>query len=756
MKKLLFLIALVFFMLPNANATLCFQETANVSICGSGSGGYWTSGDPYEPTHPAHYGYDANYNTFSSAAVGGSALTFMNYSIPINTTYVIWQVKFSSSVTLNYSLPKNCLNLTSKNITFQINSDMRTIPAIYLRCLAPTQWVDLDSGDSNGELYEEGVFWDNRTLSTPPTYGAPSVSGIYAGQHAYFQTPFFDDYGLSSFNFEFDNGNGTVYNTTVGNFNGTANIANASAVLNSTIGSVVRWRFYAFDSDGDMNVTPIQTFTIISGAPKWINLLTNSYFAGKTTTFSMQWIAASTTQLYAWIFEFDNGNGTLQNITKGVFTGTVNTSAVTLNLNSTIGSNIRWRFYANSTTNLTAFSGLSFNDSFRNVSSQFTFQTLGLQNCTTGNKTLQFFFYDEQTTLSVNATLGLSIVANDGVSNTTFNFNITGTNVSICRPIAGVLNADITSVYSYAGYSSRSYHANTSISNVAKNYSLYLLNTADSGELDISLKDNVGNPIAGYTLEIQRYFISTGAYITVAQIVTDYAGRGFTYVYQPAVKYQIIALDESGNVAKVFDNVIVDSSIQTGVLGSGAGIYALELTIGGELNQGFHQFGSISVSCTFDNSTTVLGCVVVDNTGATTSMQLDVSNLTINGWTRICTSSATGSSATLLCTIGDGWDKNLFQYSLILQNPDGTYFTAYSGTLDFRGMVINWGANGFLLTLFTFLTLAAIGAWNPVVALFLGGAGLVFAQVLGAFAVGQGTLIGILLVIVLLVWKSRA
>jgi len=87
-----------------------------------------------------------------------------------------------------------------------------------------------------------------------------------------------------------------------------------------------------------------------SGSLTWSGNTTNVSVAGYSTLFNATW-TANNSQLSVFVFEFDNGNGTLQNVTQETFTSS-NASVVRRVVNSTAGSVIRWRFYGNTTSGL--------------------------------------------------------------------------------------------------------------------------------------------------------------------------------------------------------------------------------------------------------------------------------------------------------------------------------------------------------------------------------------------------------------------
>ena len=108
---------------------------------------------------------------------------------------------------------------------------------------------------------------------------------------------------------------------------------------------------YAVDIGGNKNQTEERTVTIgaVDNFPQWFDNSTNSTIAGTSILHSVRW--TDDTALDGYIFSFDNGTGTFVNDSFVSMTGTNNHSNVTKTVNSTIGSIIRWRVYANDSTN---------------------------------------------------------------------------------------------------------------------------------------------------------------------------------------------------------------------------------------------------------------------------------------------------------------------------------------------------------------------------------------------------------------------
>lgn len=169
----------------------------------------------------------------------------------------------------------------------------------------------------------------------------------------------------------------------------------------------------------------------------------------------------------------------------------------------------------------------------------------------------------------------------------------------------------------------------------------------------------------------------------------------------------------------------------------------------------FTQSQSVTANCTFDNTTNTLSCMVNDSSKFAASARLVVKQMSGTGWLDTCDTTVSGSNASLSC-INSNLSKSLFGWYIELTNSDGSTFLAESGTFDYRSVVIAWGSSAYVFVLLLFVALCAIGSWNPPTLIFMGGLALIFAYLLGAFNVGWAGIVSVVLLVALLVWKTRA
>jgi hypothetical protein len=99
---------------------------------------------------------------------------------------------------------------------------------------------------------------------TPPTFSNISASSTTAGQTCTFSSEWNDNYGLSGYIF-YTNNTGVWMSTTWTTFSGTPSWANVTQTLNSNVGVVIGYYWYANNTNGLWTNTGIQTLTTTSG-----------------------------------------------------------------------------------------------------------------------------------------------------------------------------------------------------------------------------------------------------------------------------------------------------------------------------------------------------------------------------------------------------------------------------------------------------------------------------------------------------------
>lgn len=97
----------------------------------------------------------------------------------------------------------------------------------------------------------------------PPKWYSPSIDRtiIYQNDFVGFSTNWTDNRNLHEYIFSINQGAGW-FNYTPVSFSGLENISSRNLQIMAPPLNMVYWRYYAFDGSGNMNVTPIQNFTV--------------------------------------------------------------------------------------------------------------------------------------------------------------------------------------------------------------------------------------------------------------------------------------------------------------------------------------------------------------------------------------------------------------------------------------------------------------------------------------------------------------
>ena len=100
--------------------------------------------------------------------------------------------------------------------------------------------------------------------ATFPQWFDNSTNSTLAGTLIEHKVMWTDDVNLSGFIFSFDNGTGTFVDDAFVEMTGTNNFSSVSKVVNSTVGTTIRWKVSANDTSNNLNVTDIFSYTTTS------------------------------------------------------------------------------------------------------------------------------------------------------------------------------------------------------------------------------------------------------------------------------------------------------------------------------------------------------------------------------------------------------------------------------------------------------------------------------------------------------------
>lgn len=349
-------------------------------------------------------------------------------------------------------------------------------------------------------------------------------------------------------------------------------------------------------------------------------------------------------------------------------------------------------------------------------------------NCTSGNKTLNLNFFNENVpanSLITTAEVDLDYWISDKDNAREFLYKFTGgSSYSICIEPSITLYMDLYVQYSTtSGFTHRYYLFNQTISNVTQNISMYNFNTTTGvSDLKITARNiktyNALDQIVG---KLQRNYLSEGVWRTVQMDLSGDYGTIFFNVLEENTDYRLLYYDTNNNLLKQTETlkfVCVD------------GICDLTQLINPDVSVA--TTSAIVVSSVLDNSTNILSVTWTDPQANNNKVEVRVTKETLTGTSVICDVFQTGSSGSVNCDLSGFTDDVLL-----------TVLTSHSPYTPIKSAWISLGKNklssmislreGSFWTFGFMITSVAFGLFSPVGAIIAGLIGLIGIFFLGIF-----------------------
>ncbi|MBI3623719.1 hypothetical protein HY212_06610 [Candidatus Pacearchaeota archaeon] len=229
---------------------------------------------------------------------------------------------------------------------FSGSSILKTASSIF----SASQWqhiVIVETSGSGLTIYQNGTsFASLSSIVTGPFL--TSSTGFYIGVGSPGTTPVYLNSSLD--NFRIWNRSLSAAEVSQLYLDGKNGWSNSSTIVSQESSTSENWTCEVTPNDVISDGTTKINYTTILANPKWSSNSTNSTEAGSVVSHNVKW--DDDTALSGYTFSFDNGTGTFTNDSFIAMTGTTNWSNVTKVINSTAGSKIQWRVYANNSNNV--------------------------------------------------------------------------------------------------------------------------------------------------------------------------------------------------------------------------------------------------------------------------------------------------------------------------------------------------------------------------------------------------------------------
>lgn len=330
-----------------------------------------------------------------------------------------------------------------------------------------------------------------------------------------------------------------------------------------------------------------------------------------------------------------------------------------------------------------------------------------------------------------------------------YSFNAIGTNSSwaFCTNQNITYYTDAVISLEAAGYNPRNYYLNNQeYNNLTTNKSLYLLPDGNGTNVIIEVTNSGLSPLANYSVIIERYYASTGAYLEIFEDVTDDYGQVVPKLIENDVKYRFKFKNSQGTLVKQTSDMTIACRSTICVLP-----FVIEDT-----TDDFDRFTNVTDldwSLVFDNSTNIFTFSWTDNTGDTVTYRLYVQRVLFNGTTVICNSSTTSISSSLTC---DTSGIEATYIARAYRSVSGEESIVAVLNVKVGEVFDTYGFEGLIWTFILLMTMLAIGAFNPPLGVLLYNVGFIIMGLIGIVQFNLPIFFATNIIMVLFIWAYRS
>jgi hypothetical protein len=239
--------------------------------------------------------------------------------------------------------------------------------------------------DSSNNWRDTGIF----TLKTvwgdiqPPTYSNIQVNATVASNPALFSAYWQDQGGLSGYIFSTNN-TGSWVNDTMAGLIGLTGWAKTTKTLDADVGTVVGYRWYCVDANGNWNDTGIRTLTTTySAKPQYSHTSVSTTEQNRPSTFSSLW--TDDQELGGYIFG-TNATGGWMNDSFSSLSGKQGWANKTRNLPKAVGIRVEFQWWCSDSQGQWSTTGLQY--IITTPGQPPTYSNIGYNSTLAGNRTL--------------------------------------------------------------------------------------------------------------------------------------------------------------------------------------------------------------------------------------------------------------------------------------------------------------------------------------------------------------------------------
>lgn len=396
----------------------------------------------------------------------------------------------------------------------------------------------------------------------------------------------------------------------------------------------------------------------------------------------------------------------------------------------------------------------SSNYNFYNITRIQEVVSINLTSCTgisnRVNRTLDIFLLDEidNTNITGNLQVTFTVAHNSLSRRKNVSMNLTSKSIfNICiYPNWVAYNISSTITYLASNYGYRNYYLNDlSISNHSQNLFLYLINSTSSENIFIYIRDENDDPLRNYRVEALRYYPDEGISKTVQVEQTDYNGLVLMRLIPYTVFYNFIIKNSVGDIIGQTEPRLITQST-----------FYLRFNLRDDPIQQMEDVNNIAFTLRWDNASGSYTYTYSDASGITRDGCLLVEKLTTySGKVQQCYNCLSGTSGTIICTLGGNLTGTYTAFALINTTSEHSLITVDILTKNFDNAHLIFGLSGVFLAIILIGTISAFGMWNPAVAIGLCLLSLAISVMIGFVFLSFTSLVGIIILGIFFIIKMR-
>jgi len=278
-----------------------------------------------------------------------------------------------------------------------------------------------------------------------------------------------------------------------------------------------------------------------------------------------------------------------------------------------------------------------------------------------------------------------------------------------------------------------------------QNQTLYVINNTNVSDVLVTLYDEFGSPLEGYYLGIDKYLPDYNKYITVEMHKTDFNGQSLAHLETLDKIYRFNIYDTNLSLIKTTGSTDIKSTS-----------LGITVNFGEDVWTSLEYIDEIGYSLTYNNDTKQFILVYVDNNNIIDILQFLTTRRTLFGSSTICNNVTSVQSGTLYCTINPNQSGVFYSQVFVETTANNSPYFATGLEYQYTDVPDKMGTEGILATAFMIIALVGVGLFSPVLVIILSVVGLIFATIMGIIYLQIGTLVTLLIIGGIFVFKMRA